>query len=130
MVAHTLKIGDMSKQHDTEGTHPDEGGESDMVEMTIRMQIRPSKHKELLQTLDDLRRVKRQEKGFLDSLIVTSNGDHDTLTFIEQWQTQTDLDAYLQSYYFSVLRGAIKLLTVTSEVAFRTTKGGGSLHRR
>ena len=91
-----------------------------MVEMTIHMQVRPSKRKELLQTLDDLRREKRRMKGFLDSLALTPNGNNDALTFIEKWKTQEDMDAYLQSYYFSVLRGALKVLTASANITFTT----------
>ena len=94
-----------------------------MVVITIQMQVRPSKLKELLQTLEDLRRAKRNEKGFLDSLAFTPNGDNDVLTFIEKWEHQEDLDMYLQSYYFSVLRGALKVLTSSSEITFTSLKG-------
>jgi quinol monooxygenase YgiN len=88
--------------------------------MTIHMQVRPSKLKELLQTLDELRREKRQMKGFIDSLVFTPNDDNDVLTFVEEWNTQEDLDTYLQSYYFSVLKGAMKVLTSSSEISFTT----------
>ena len=33
------------------------------------------------------------------------------LTFIEEWETQDDVNAYMQSNYFCVLKGALKLLT-------------------
>ena len=89
-----------------------------MVVMTIQMQVRPSKRKELLQTLDDLRYVKRRETGFLDSLVCPNTGDENALTCIEQWETQEDLEAYLDSYYFSVLKGALKVLTTSATIEF------------
>ena len=92
-----------------------------MIQMTITMVALPTKEQELLQTLQELTAGMRQEKGFLRGSVGT-NGKN-VMKFIEAWETPEDLHAYLQSYYFSVLRGALKLLTSSSEIEF-TPEGG------
>lgn len=89
-----------------------------MVTITVKMNVPPTKRKELLQTLDELKEVKRKEKGFIDARVCMKNDNENTVTLIEEWQTQEDVDAYMQSEYFYVLRGAMKLLTSSSEIEF------------
>lgn len=89
---------------------------SAMVIITAKMQVRPSKQKELLQTLDELRHVQLKEKGFIDARVRLNNGNEHALTLIEEWETRKDAEAYMQSEYFSVLRGAMKTLTSSSVI--------------
>ena len=97
-----------------------------MIQMTITMVALPTKEQELLQTLQELTAGMRQEKGFLRGS-VGMNGKN-VMKFIEAWETPEDLNAYLQSYYFSVLRGAMKVLTSSAEIEFSTN--GGQAHVR
>jgi len=94
-----------------------------MIQMTITMAALPTKEQELLQTLQELTEVMRQEKGFLRGSVGMNGKNANVVKFIEAWETPEDLNAYMQSYYFSVLRGALKLLTSSSEIEF-TPEGG------
>jgi len=94
-----------------------------MIQMTITMVTLPTKEQELRQTLQELTEVMRQEKGFLRGSVGMNGKNANVVKFIEAWETPEDLNAYLQSYYFSVLRGALKLLTSSSEIEF--TPAGG-----
>jgi quinol monooxygenase YgiN len=81
------------------------------------MEIRPSKQKELLQTIDGLTKAKkRSERGFLDARVKTDNENSHSLAVIEEWETVEDVEAYLQSEYFNILRGGMKFLTSSWEM--------------
>jgi len=95
-----------------------------MITITITMKARPAKRQELLQTLHELTDEMRREHGFLDARIRMNGGNNNVLTFIEEWVTQEDVNAYMGSDYFHVLRGAMKLLTESSEIEF--SRGGKS----
>jgi len=95
-----------------------------MIQITIRMKPIPEKRKELVQTLQELTEAMRQGKGFIDARIHLNDNHHNLVRFIEQWETQEDVNAYLESSrYYVVLRGALKLLTSSSEIEF-TPEGG------
>lgn len=87
-----------------------------MITITIEMHVIPAKRKELLQAIQELDNVKRKEKGFIDSRICIDTEDKNVLELIEEWESQEDVDVYLQSDLFHVLSGAIQLLTRSSEI--------------
>jgi quinol monooxygenase YgiN len=89
-----------------------------MIVVTIEMHAIPAKRKELLQAIQELDTVKRKEKGFIDSRICIDAGDKNVLQLTEEWESQEDVDAYLQSDLFHVLGGAMQLLTNSSEIMF------------
>ena len=89
-----------------------------MIVVTVKMNARPAKRRELLQTIYELAEVKRKEKGFIGSRLCMDAENKIVFTLIEDWKTQADVDSYTQSDYFSVLRGAMKLLTESSEIEF------------
>lgn len=100
-----------------------------MVVLTIKLQAFPAKQKELLQTLEELAFVMRQEKGFRDARIGIDAENQNLVTFIEMWESQQDADAYVQqSQYFQVLRGAMHVLTSFAQIEFSTN--GGQEHVR
>ncbi len=89
-----------------------------MVVITVKMNARPAKRQELLQTIHELAEVKRKEKGFIGSRLCMDAENKNVLTLIEEWKTQADVDSYTRSDYFSVLRGALKFLAESSEIKF------------
>ncbi len=91
-----------------------------MIVITIKMHALPAKRHELLQTLHELMDVMRTEKGYLNAHVHIDADNPNTFTFIEEWATPEDVDTYVQSEYFHVLRGAMKLLTSRSETTFQT----------
>ena len=97
-----------------------------MNSITIEMQAIPARRHELLQTLDDLGSLMRRERGFIDARINMDAGDRNRLTLFEEWETQEALAAYTESDLFHILRGALKLLTSSSEISFHP----GEQHRR
>jgi len=89
-----------------------------MIVVTVKMNARPAKRQELLQTIRELTEVKCKEKGFIGSHLYMDAENKNVFTLIEEWKTRADVDSYTRSDYFSVLRGAMKLLTESSEIEF------------
>jgi quinol monooxygenase YgiN len=89
-----------------------------MITITITMKVRSAKRRELLQTLDELTEEMRREHGFLDARIGMNGEKDNKLTFIEEWDTEDDMNAYVQSPYFRVLKGALKVLTTSAAIEF------------
>jgi len=94
----------------------DFGENTNMMTITITMEARPAKRRELLQTLHELTDDMRRERGFLDSRIRIHVEDQQALTLVEEWETQDDAHAYMQSRYFRVLKGALKVLTSSATI--------------
>lgn len=87
-----------------------------MTRVTITMHVPPAKRRELLQSLDELIRLMQQEPGCLRAYIALDMDNQHILTLVEEWQSQEALERYMQSEYFSILQGALKLLTTFSEM--------------
>ena len=86
-----------------------------MIVITITMNAHPSKRNELLQTLQGLLELLPEEKGYLNAQL-EMDWDNNAFTLVEEWNTRKDVDRYMQSKYFSVLRGAMKLLTSSATI--------------
>jgi quinol monooxygenase YgiN len=89
-----------------------------MTTVTIEMKLRPEKRQEMLITLHELTELMREEKGFMNARVSMNGGNNNVLKFIEEWATQEDVHIYMQSNYFQVLRGAMKVLTSSWEIDF------------
>lgn len=88
-----------------------------MTTITITMVVQRGKSRELLITLHELVEDMKDARGFLDAHIHHESACSKKLAFVEQWETQEDVDAYMMSDYFAILRGAMKALTVSFEMA-------------
>ena len=60
------------------------------------------------------------ETGCLSSVLYIKADNKDILCLIEEWATQKDLDKYLRSQNFNVLRGAVKALNAEAEMRVHT----------
>lgn len=87
-----------------------------MICVTIIMHVPSAKRRELLQSLHELTRLMQQEPGCLSVHIVMDIDKQHILTLVEEWQNRQVLERYMESEYFSILQGAMKLLTTFSEM--------------
>lgn len=87
-----------------------------MVAIVITMCVRPEKDQELLVTLHELESLNRQATGYVGTTVHRDPEEKQVITLCEQWQTRKDLEHYMQSHAFEVLRGAIKVLTSSAEI--------------
>jgi quinol monooxygenase YgiN len=91
-----------------------------MILVTIKIDARSSKQKELTQTVNALAERVRQEAGCVSSQLYRDVKNENELCLLEEWATEADLDEHLRSQNFGVLRGAVKALGAQTEMRFHT----------
>lgn len=92
--------------------------------LIIRMKVLSKKRKELSQTISSLIRSIRTEKGCKRCNFCQDIEDENAFYLLEEWDTQENLESYLKSERFKVLRGAMNLLAETCEMMFNTIAAG------
>jgi quinol monooxygenase YgiN len=80
------------------------------------MNVLPVKRRELLQTLSSIAEQVRNESGCLKATVFQNVEDDNELLLIEEWSTQKDSDAHLDSDLFTVLKGAAGLMLQPPEI--------------
>jgi len=90
-----------------------------MNTVTVTLKVMKGKGDEFLQTVRSLRERLKQEEGFFKCTVYQDVTDESTFNLIEEWHTQDHLDNHLKSDLFSVLIGALKVLSEESEVTYR-----------
>ncbi len=98
-----------------------------MITMTVSTRAIPAKERELVQTLHELQTLVRREKGCCQYTVSPPNQHLHTVMLTEEWETPEDLGHYVDSEYFRVLLGALKILTETSELTISTASRSASL---
>lgn len=81
-----------------------------MILVIIRMKVLAEKRKELTQTIISLIGSLRAEKGCLRCDFCQGMEDENELCIFEEWDMRENLDSYLKSENYKVLRGAMSLL--------------------
>ncbi len=90
-----------------------------MITMTFTMYAYPAKRNELWQTLQGLLELLPEEAGYLNARL-EMDWNNNVFTLVEEWDTQMDVYRYMQSRYFCVLRGAMKLLTSSNTISINS----------
>src|SRR5690242_5573166 len=94
-----------------------------MILVTIRIQAPQESHQELTQTIQTLLSSIRNQNGCLDASLGSDTcpkGCNQAAIYLtEEWETQADADAHLQSNDYAILLGAISVLRGQSEVEFK-----------
>ena len=91
-----------------------------MILVSIKINVRSTKQRELAQTVCALAVRVRTEVGCISSESYREVENENALCVLEEWATQADLDAHLVSDNFRVLCGAIQLLNGPTEMRFHT----------
>ncbi len=91
-----------------------------MILVILRMKVLSEKRMELSQTIASLIGSIRKEKGCRRCDFCQSIEDENRLFLLEEWDTQENLNSYLKSGRFRVLRGAMNLLKEPYEMMFYT----------
>ena len=89
-----------------------------MIIMTVLVKVKPEKREEFLQAIRSLHTEREREKGLNKSTLYQEMDDPAEFRFIEEWNNQEDLEAYLSEEKFRVLLGALKVLCVKSEIRY------------
>lgn len=91
-----------------------------MIDVTIKMSVPADKRLEVIQTIKTLLAPIRNEQGCL-SCNFCQDAESDTIMLFQQtWSSNEDLTAHLRSDHFSILLGAMKLLSIEPEIRFNT----------
>lgn len=85
-----------------------------MIVNTTRMIVQPEKRTEFFQTIGRLLEPMKKAKGCRTLDFYLDAADDNSTLLVSEWETEKDLDDYLESNNFAVLRGAIKVLSVRS----------------
>jgi quinol monooxygenase YgiN len=85
-----------------------------MIVKTTRITVNPEKRIELVQTIGRLLGPTRGVKGCRTFRFYFDALDENSSLLISEWETELDLERYLRSNDFAVLRGAIGILSVRS----------------
>ena len=85
-----------------------------MIVNTTRITVQPEKRTEFLQTIGPLLEPIKSAKGCREFGFYLDAADENSTLLVSEWETETDLDRYLGSNDFAILRGAITVLGVRS----------------
>ena len=98
-----------------------------MILAILKMNSRPTKRKELLQTLHAVIQQIRKEKSCMKCSACQDIETENSFRLIEEWETQQDLDDHLRSDLFTVLLGAKNLLSEPLEIKFNMVSSTAGL---
>ena len=95
-----------------------------MILKTTKIIVRPENRVELAQTIGRLLGPIKDVKGCRKISFYLDAVDQNSSLLLSEWETESDLDRYLRSNDFAILRGAIMVLSVgaTDSKAFVTSE--------
>jgi|SRR6185436_9781890 len=85
-----------------------------MIVKTTKITARPDKRMELSQTIDGLLGPSRQVKGCRTFRFYVDAADENSSLLLSEWESESDLNQYLSSNDFAVLKGALAVLSSRS----------------
>ena len=85
-----------------------------MIVNTTRITVQPEKRTEFLQTVGRLLDPLKKAKGCRALDFYLDTKDENSTLLVSEWDTETDLNNYLESNDFAILRGAITVLSSRS----------------
>jgi quinol monooxygenase YgiN len=84
------------------------------VRVVARVVARPGKEDELRTLLRGLIEPTRRESGCVTYELLQNTTDPTDLTFVEEWSSEADLDAHLQSAHLRKARSRLSELAVAA----------------
>ena len=85
-----------------------------MIVKTTRITARPEKRVELSQTIAGLLIPFRNVKGCRTFRFYLDSADENSSLLLSEWESESDLNQYLCSDDFAVLKGALQVLSTQS----------------
>jgi len=85
-----------------------------MIVNTTRITVQPEKRNEFFQTVGRLLQPIKTAKGCRTFEFYLDASDENSTLLVTEWETESDLNTYLESNDFAVLRGAITVLGIRS----------------
>ena len=100
-----------------------------MIVFTLRLVAPPEKRGEIVQALRSLVGPTQAERGCAGCSIQHDEDDENVLTFVEEWETQEDLDCHMCSDEYRRLLVVMDMSAAPPEVTFRTVSDVAGLER-
>ena len=85
-----------------------------MIVNTTRITVQPDKRTEFFQTLGRLLAPVKSVKGCRAFDFYLDASDENSTLLVSEWETEADMNNYLDSSDFAVLKGAITVLGIRS----------------
>ena len=85
-----------------------------MIVNTTRITVPSEKRREFLQTMRRLLEPSKRATGCRTFDFYLDATDENSTLLVSEWDTETDLNNYLQSDDFAILRGALTVLSARS----------------
>ena len=85
-----------------------------MIIKTTKIMVKPEKRTELVQTISRLLGPIKNVKGCRTIRFYLDAADENSSLLLSEWETESDLDRYIRSNDFAILRGAIMVLSIGS----------------
>jgi quinol monooxygenase YgiN len=85
-----------------------------VVVSTSRITLYPEKRKEFLQTVGRLLQPMNETRGCMTFRCYVDATDENSSLLLGEWESESDLNNYLRSNDFAILRGAITVLSERS----------------
>lgn len=100
-----------------------------MIIKTTKITVKPDKRIELAQTMGRLLGPIKRVKGCRNIRFYFDTADENSSLLLSEWESESDLNRYLRSNDFAILRGAITVLSVgtTDYQALITSEGSRDL---
>ena len=91
-----------------------------MIIFLIEIKALPEKRKELVQTIQAIGERTRKEKGCMRFHLYKDVENENAFSLMEEWKARKDLHQHLDSEPFSILLGAVNLLSERSDITLST----------
>jgi len=91
-----------------------------MILATLRMNVRPERRGDLLETMRGMLEPVRVERGCLSYRLYEDVEDRNTLVLVEEWKTQNDLESHIRTDNHRRLMALMDLLNKQPEMQFNT----------
>ncbi len=98
-----------------------------MILVFIKMNVRPDKRKELLQTIQSIVAQMRTENGCIGSNFYRNAENEKDFFLVQEWTSRKTLDDHLQTAGFTVLMGAGSLLSRPPEIMIHAVSRSSEL---
>ena len=89
--------------------------------------VKPEKRTELVQTISRLLGPIKNVKGCRTIRFYLDSTDENSSLLLSEWETESDLDRYIRSNDFAILRGAIMVLS-TGTTDYKVYIGSEGIH--
>lgn len=91
-----------------------------MIFVTLKMNVRPERRSDLLETMRGMLEPVRVERGCLSYCLYEDVEDRNTFILVEEWKTQDDLERHIRTDSQRRILALMDLLSKQPDLQFNT----------